>query len=907
VHNLLNTAFKFLSRSLVVAFLFLCFFSSTTYAVSGIQFIKANNVENELNVNVSDNYSITWKAQEFAGCVLIREQVGINSTLQWSEGSNFSFSGRVVESDNDVGDVYPYTLSCYPKVTVTDSVGSFSDTYDIGNPYYGNAGGIATGKGIPVSKTVTVTILDGATLTECPANYGEAEKEKCEQVCANYPGQPVCESCRVDPRSPQCLQACTEPGALQCQQNQENLNNSTVQEETGSKCFPKAIGGGGFDFKGCFINILDVTIVSLAASFLQLCAYVFELSIQISIVQFSNLVTGSGTWLNDTWGIVRDVLNIGVIFVLLYAAIKVIVGRGDEIKKLIAGVILFGVMTNFSLFLTKAAVDITNVIALEFYQQMRTVPLSDAAFSGGLGASVVEITGLSNLYDPNPLSGGISDELNAKDPIRDSILFRLAMICVFVAVGLIFLQAAGLFILRTISLILLLIFSPLMFAGAIFSPLQKWIEQWHKEFLGQITVAPIFMIILYVVLTVMGSLVGSVRESLKGEVDMFSFLALTLLTSALIVFGFGAALTQAKKFAGSIGSVGAKWGGKLGGVALSGVTRGGASLTARLGQQTLGRAGLAAENGTGKIAKAAQFLGVNKLKDASFDVRNAPGASKVGSGVSRALSAATGAPVSIDAGAGLGGRETRLAAGVEAEKKKKVVIQTKADTKIEDKFKKIDSDVKKYDITDAKIIDGTTGAELVRTTENDTTWGELVKKANTKEKEIAQTKKSAYLTTLSTNSQATSEKGKAAFRAKKAAEEKLDKTAKATKDHEERKKKLKAFKEDLKRKFASNATGRVNSDPLIDVKITSTIEEIDKMSDEQIISAWDEVAKKIKAESDKYNAVNKAVLENPTGAQNYTSVYAKKQIIASGLEKAKNARQTIESLQSKIKSFEDGN
>ena len=69
-------------------------------------------------------------------------------------------------------------------------------------------------------------------------------------------------------------------------------------------------------------------------------------------------------------GSFRDILNIGVIFVLLYAAIKVTVGQGGEIKKLIAGVILFGVMTNFSLFLTKAAIDVANVVALEFYNQM---------------------------------------------------------------------------------------------------------------------------------------------------------------------------------------------------------------------------------------------------------------------------------------------------------------------------------------------------------------------------------------------------------------------------------------------------------------------------------------------------------------------------------------------------------
>ena len=65
-------------------------------------------------------------------------------------------------------------------------------------------------------------------------------------------------------------------------------------------------------------------------------------------------------------------------------------------------------------------------------------------------------------------------------------------------------------------------------------------------------------------------------------------------------------------------------------------------------------------------------------------------AEKVGGQVSRALSAATGAPVAINAGAGRGGLQTRAAAATEVKKKKLEAVQTQADKKIEDEFKKIE-------------------------------------------------------------------------------------------------------------------------------------------------------------------------------------------------------------------------
>lgn len=930
MRTFLNLNFKFISRSLVVAAVF--FFSfQTTYAIPIINTFTADTggtnvvqAGGTLQVNNGQGWTIRWQASNTAGCNIDSdESIGSDGLPKWSPVIGGVFSG--FQNMDDAGaalldaEVFQYTIKCYETVRErgTAQQGFPVRNYDVTNPFVGStlSGSTLTMTG-EVSKVITVRVVDQSTST-CPTG---ASGDICRTVCTGHETTPTCSNCKGSTGTSsgacenafQCISQ--NPGNTeQCYISQTESNTATqpaVDSDTG--CIP--LVGNGFDIKKCTISILDRTLVSLAASFLQLCAYIFEFSIQAGVVQFSSLVSKTGTetaWLTDIWSTIRDILNIAVIFVLLYSAIQVIVGRGGEIKKLIAGVILFGVLTNFSLFLTKAAVDISNVIALEFYQQMRTTPLSDTSFSGGLGATVVTITGLTNLYDPKP-EGGISGSLKGSENLlRESILFRLAMIFVFVAVAFVFLQAAFVFIARTLSLILLMIFSPLMFAGGVFAPLQDWIKKWHKEFIGQLTVAPLFMVLLYVVLTVMGSLIKAVNEKLiNGENDLFSFLALIILTSALTIFGFGAALSKAKEYSGSIGGKFAGWGSKLSGYGMSKIYSGTLGMAgrgistgiARASQQTIGRLGEKASKvqGTGLVSTLVRNTG-NAVKDKSFDIRNTKAGGAIGGGVSKALSAATGVPVTVSAGPGLKGRETRMKEGVE-------LAQKKADTEIDTELKKIDEGTKQYDIFDQKIVDNT-GNELVRTNENNDEWEKKVNVANKYQKGQALAKKNTYLASRPVANRSTSQlkttAQKAQFKAVKAQQKKLSSETKKEQDHQIRKDKLKAYKDDLKTQFASDASAPLQP-PLNNVRVLKSKSEIDAMGDEEVIALWDEIADTISTEMKLYKADKKSIIDNP----NQHSIADQREVFRaiSDFEKlqkrAGGAGKDIESLKKAIESHE---
>ena len=70
--------------------------------------------------------------------------------------------------------------------------------------------------------------------------------------------------------------------------------------------------------------------------------------------------------------IILNVANMIFIFLLLYIAIKTILGDGGDMKKLLTNIIVVALMINFSLFMTKVIIDASNIVAMGFYNAIQT-------------------------------------------------------------------------------------------------------------------------------------------------------------------------------------------------------------------------------------------------------------------------------------------------------------------------------------------------------------------------------------------------------------------------------------------------------------------------------------------------------------------------------------------------------
>ncbi|MBP6884833.1 MAG: hypothetical protein KBC17_03345 [Candidatus Pacebacteria bacterium] len=94
----------------------------------------------------------------------------------------------------------------------------------------------------------------------------------------------------------------------------------------------------------------------------------------------SNMYSNS-EFITQGWQITRDFANMFFILILIYIAISLVldieIGHANP-KKMLASVVLVAVLINFSLFFTHVVIDISNSLALVFYNQIGTTANANA-------------------------------------------------------------------------------------------------------------------------------------------------------------------------------------------------------------------------------------------------------------------------------------------------------------------------------------------------------------------------------------------------------------------------------------------------------------------------------------------------------------------------------------------------
>lgn len=246
------------------------------------------------------------------------------------------------------------------------------------------------------------------------------------------------------------------------------------------------------------------------------------------------------------WSAIRDLINVGFIFILLYAAISTIVGLdGYGVKKTVVKVVIAALLLNFSLFFTKALIDMSNLIALQFYTRVLTAAdqangSSDALTRGdskgddwdsGLSIGFVNALGLKSIWGGSirtSNSAGAGEATSAFGNINAS---QLIIICLggsaFILVTAFTLFMATLrFLYRSIVLIFLMILSPIGFVGGAIPALKGAAGKWQSRLKNNLIFAPAYMAIFYVV-----ALIVFTKDIGPSQVDANSGAGLT---------GFGA-------------------------------------------------------------------------------------------------------------------------------------------------------------------------------------------------------------------------------------------------------------------------------------------------------------------------------------------------------------------------------
>lgn len=319
-----------------------------------------------------------------------------------------------------------------------------------------------------------------------------------------------------------------------------------------------ALVGIGFFFAPhvASAQLLDVTawisngIYGILANFLQAIAMALSWVIWLvgQVVDFALVLTLNNSFfdsaaINTTWSIIRDLCNMLFIFVLIWLGLRTILSLSDiSVKKTITNVVIAAILINFSLFMTRAIIDVSNIATSWFVQGIQNI-------GGGTGVSD-SVRGALEM-EKLVIKSGTGENAGLQ-----SFVAQFARIIIYGVAIYMFFQVAFLLLARIISFVFLLVTSPVAFMGQLeLEDLSKTSNDWWKELRSQALMGPMFFLMLYITLYIVDN-INELAGSTNGSPDPISgssFGPTNYVMFALIVLMLLKCLNEAKKWSGELG------------------------------------------------------------------------------------------------------------------------------------------------------------------------------------------------------------------------------------------------------------------------------------------------------------------------------------------------------------------
>jgi hypothetical protein len=362
------------------------------------------------------------------------------------------------------------------------------------------------------------------------------------------------------------------------------------------------------------------------AGLLAIAGVGLDLTINYTVVNMASGISGF-TGINIAWKLIRDLMNIIFIFLLVYEAIKLILSQSttQSIFKFIGFLVLAALLVNFSLFFTKIMIDASNIVTIGIYNSI----LNSAPINIPIPGYPVQVTGISipfmsNLGLTSIFSTSASSLFGGGTNAMIATLFGAAL---FLIASFVFFAVSLVFIIRYVTLIILLMISPIGFMGSALPFVSDYSKQWWKALNSQLIFAPVYMLMTWLVLTLMSSpnFLITTGDWAAGGQGSFSFMLNYVIVITLVIATLFVAKSTSSKGSGYISDATKRLSGFAGGLVMGGV--------ARTGRNTLGRWGAnVAENEDLKrqategnwrqrtLAKAQLSLG-NRAAESTFDTR----------------------------------------------------------------------------------------------------------------------------------------------------------------------------------------------------------------------------------------------------------------------------------------------
>ncbi len=374
---------------------------------------------------------------------------------------------------------------------------------------------------------------------------------------------------------------------------------------------------------------------SISGLIIGIVGYVLYITVSLFNAAIEHFILGMGYWIQGPlaqsvdliWSIVRDLVNLTFIFGLVYVGFRTILNVGSDTKKMLTSIIMGALLVNFSLFISKVVIDVSNVTAIQIYNNMGIGENAQGTNLAGLnaGEAFMAQMGLIRLIavpDPNHKDSMVK-KVGGWNTDGDAMIPFVIGIAIFViAASFVFAAAALLIAIRFGVLLIIMMLSPIAFAASVFPALESWSKKWWKTLFEQAFFAPALFFMLYLTMKVAEGYTAATQNFDgvfvgNGAQKGFTTAAFFCLTIVLMV----ASLIVAKQ----MGAYGANFSTRMG-------ARLAAGTVGALGRNTIGRLGnitnnsealnnAASKGGVRGLAAKAALKSSRYVAKSSFDVR----------------------------------------------------------------------------------------------------------------------------------------------------------------------------------------------------------------------------------------------------------------------------------------------
>ncbi|MES2994502.1 MAG: hypothetical protein V4681_00475 [Patescibacteria group bacterium] len=301
------------------------------------------------------------------------------------------------------------------------------------------------------------------------------------------------------------------------QTGEQNNANVDANPDSTSNCSLKSFGDIGSCVAEGLAGLMGTIIGSIASVLLIIASFMlwvvgglFNWVVIKTVFEFGSYF-GTSPGMLIAWGILRDIANILLLFGFIFMGLMKIIDSHNEFAggKTIARLIIFAVLLNFSLFATQIIIDVSNSFASVFTTQAGLSGCSgndeqgkEACANNGIAGQVIHMAGISSIWSPQ----GIGDFSNRPEK-HAPVYVGLTIFVTITAVVL--LAAAIMLIMRAVMLCLLMVLSPIGFAGMAIPPLQEFARSWWKQLLSNAFFAPVYLLLVLISLKIVEGLVGT--------------------------------------------------------------------------------------------------------------------------------------------------------------------------------------------------------------------------------------------------------------------------------------------------------------------------------------------------------------------------------------------------------------